>query len=189
MPKLLRSDEKITFVQTRAPTEMWRDVKASAIKVASDGTATRLCTNGMLEYLKLRRWAKGEPWLRPQDLARKAGATGFQQVNLPLSNMDEEGHIIASRAYLERQGVLDLFSGDKHVLRDALHTGAFSKLIYVAAEQLEISGATFAYTFLHWLHNTKCKPALASIAAHEQKTMAAATAFVRDDKPRRKKAA
>jgi hypothetical protein len=188
MPKLLRPDEKITFVQTRAPTEMWRDVKASAIKVASDGTATRLCTNGMLEYLKLRRWMKGEPWLRPQDLARKAGATGFQQVNLPLSNMDEEGHIIASKTFLERQGVLELFNADKHALRDALHTGAFSKLIYVAAEQLEISGATFAYTFLHWLHNTKCKPALAAIAAHEQ-DMAAATAFVRENKPRRSKKA
>lgn len=186
MPKLLRPDEKIAFVQTRAPKALWLDVKTVAIKAASDGTVTRLCTNGMLQWLAAKPWMKGDPWLRPQDLKDKTDAsTGFRQVNLPLSNMDEGGHTIVSKVYLERHGLLALVDRDKHALRDILHTNEFSKLVYVAAEQLEISGATLAFTFLTWLHEVKCKPALAAIAS--QKAMPTGTPFSRATTPRRSK--
>lgn len=165
MPKLLRPNEKITFVQTRAPTSMWRYVKSQAIQHATDGTATRLCTDNMLEFLKARHWERIS-WVRPKDLDGKkvGGSTGFQQVNLPLSNMDSAGEIIVSPTYLQEHGILNLFDSDKHAFREAVLTGEFSKLVYVAAKQLQVSGATFAYTFLFWLSVLKYTPTGAGAA-------------------------
>lgn len=109
----------------------------------------------MVEFLQLRPWLQGKPWLRPQDLTTKDGKTGFGQVNLPLSNLDDAGAEITSRAYLQRRGLLNLFDEDKLALRDALAkekgTRKFSDLIYIASKQLGVSAATFAYTFLAWL--------------------------------------
>lgn len=157
MPKLLRPDEKLSFVQTRAPTAMWRYAKRLGIDHAVDGTATRLCTDHMLEYMATRRWLK-DSWLRPQALQKKDGGTGYQQVNLPLSNMDEGGKIITSVSYLKAHGLLGLVDRDKHALRAAIETSEFAQLIYLAAAQLQVSGATFAFSFLHWLTIVKFGP-------------------------------
>lgn len=155
MPKLLRDKELISFVQTRAPAMVWRRIKRVALDLASDGTATRLCTDGMVEFLQLRPWLKGLAWLRPQDLSNQGGRTGFGQVNLPLSNFDEVGAEITSRAYLTKRGLINLFDEDKLALRDVLARAdgerKFSELVYIAAKQLGVSGAAFAYTFLVWL--------------------------------------
>jgi hypothetical protein len=49
----------------------------------------------------------------------------------------------------------NLFDQDKLALRDTLAQAdgerKFSELVYIAAKQLGVSGATFAYTFLVWL--------------------------------------
>ena len=151
MAKLLRPNEAISFLQTRAPAEMWRYIKGLALIHAADGTATRLCTDNMLVYLAERPWVH-QSWLRPQDLKRSDGEkTGYVQVNLPLSNMDLEGHIIVSQAYLKRAGLYGLYERDKHALKKAVETGQFSRLVYAAAAGLEVSAATLGYTFLHWL--------------------------------------
>jgi hypothetical protein len=152
MAKLLRPNEKISFLQTRAPAAVWRAIKAAGIMASSEGTATRLCTMKMLEFMALRPWVK-EPWLQPQDLKGGDGPTGFIQVNLPLSNQDEDGDSIVSAKYLKARGLQELFDADKHAYRAALETGDFAKLVRVAAQQMEVSGATFGYTFLHWLRS------------------------------------
>lgn len=154
MAKLLRQNEKISFLQTRAPTPLWRYIKSVAISHATDGTATRLCTDHMLEYLEGRLWAGGQ-WMQPQREHIVGGKSGFQQVNLPLSNMDDDGKIIVSASYLKKHQLLSLVDADKAAYKDMLETADFSRAVYRVAAQLEVSGATFGYTFLNWLATVK----------------------------------
>lgn len=170
MPKLLRPGEQISFLQTRAPEELWRYVKGVALEKSADGTVTRLCTDNMLQFLAERRWLKKMPWLRPQaeDGAFKGQETGFRQINLPLSNLDPKGQSMLSRVYLREAGILDLADGDKHALKAALETGKLEKLIRVISDQLGVSGATFGYTYLTWLSTVKYAPTSKSAPEHVQ---------------------
>jgi len=157
MPKLLRPGEKITFVQTRAPSAMWRYLKHVALDNSADTTVTRLCTDHMIEYLSARCW-KHSSWLRPQDIERNDGPTGFQQVNLPFSNFDASGKIFTTEAYLKDHGLFYLVDVSHPAYQAAIQTNNANKLIYAVAEKLHVSGATFAYTFMYWLSFTKYPP-------------------------------
>jgi hypothetical protein len=158
MPKLLRPGERVDFVQTRAPRDMWRGIRGLAVSHASDGTVRRLCTVFMVEYLRQRPWeAHYWAWRTPQSEFSAGAATGFCQVNLPLSNIDEAGELIPSTQYLEKIAALEMF---EHMqLMQALADKDFSRLVYAAAAGQGVSGASFAFTFLHWLVSA-CPPSL-----------------------------
>lgn len=150
MPKLLRPGERVDFVQTRAPRDMWRQIRSLAVSHASDGTVRRLCTGLMVEYLRRRPWETLPwTWRTPQSEFSAGAATGFCQVNLPLSNIDEAGELIPTSDYLQRIMALDLFQPEQ--LHQALLARDFSRVVYAAAAGQGLSGAAFAFTFLHWL--------------------------------------
>lgn len=151
MPKLLRAGESVDFVQSRTPAGVWRGLKLAAL-CTSDGTLTQLCTNHMVEFLRERPWQQGLAWETPMNVLRKAGATGFVQVNVPLSNMDAAGALIADMAYLERLGAVELMGVSATQLRRVLKEHRFTDLIGLVADQLGVTKAAFAHTFLQWLH-------------------------------------
>jgi hypothetical protein len=152
MPKLLRLGENVDFVQTRAPQPIWRSLKRAALEGAPDGTATFLCTNHMLDFLRERPWTFGMDWQTPKDITGRGGATGFSQVNLPLSNFDAKGHLIVSAEYLDRNGLLAVFGSSASRLSDAIASGKFRALVALAADAENVSASTFAYSFMLWLH-------------------------------------
>lgn len=153
MPKLLRHGENVAFVQTRAPQPIWRSLKRAALEGAPDGTATFLCTNHMLDFLRERPWSFGMAWQIPKDITGRAGSTGFSQVNLPLSNFDADGQLIVSAEYLSRNGLLAVFGSSAGRLSEALASGKFRSLVALAADAENVSASTFAYSFMLWLHD------------------------------------
>jgi hypothetical protein len=135
--------EKISFVQAYGSISTWRHIKARTY--ASGSTATRLCTDGMLEFLSQRHWDT-HAWQRPE-----TDGSDIQQVFIPLSNVDGHGELIVSPIYLKRQRLIELFDQDKQAFRAALETRMLGALIGLAADRLRVSHETFAFNFLCWL--------------------------------------
>lgn len=155
MAKQLRPNESISFVQTRAPDALWREVRTLACQYAT-GYVNHLCTNSLADFLQQRSWIT-HGWDRPRDLMSKkeGGSTGFRQVNLPLSNMDMHDQLIPTERWLVDHRVIDLFAADDIELDAALKTQETAQLFRLLGKRHSVSGATVGYTFLRWLHIAK----------------------------------
>jgi hypothetical protein len=172
MAKLLRPNESISFVQSRAPTPMWLYLKARALEDSPDSTLTQLCTNALPEFLKAAPWERFG-WLRPKDLYSKkeGGPTGYRQVNVPFSNMDIDGDLIPSKTWINKHGFEPLFGTNQLELKTAFDSGEASQMVYLLAKNFEVSGATLAYTFLYWLSVVKYTPRIAALKSEIGKPM------------------
>jgi len=160
MSELSNGIERISFVETCAPISMWRHLKAGAY--AGGGTATRLCTDSMLEYLAQRGW------LRDSSERPANDAPEVQRISVPFSNMDRDGALIVSPIYLKQRGLIELFDRDKQAFRVALETRGLSALIGLAADQLQISRDAFASDFLGWLSVAR-EPAASTAVGHHSR--------------------
>lgn len=159
MPRQLREGEVVSFVQTRAPLALWRQVRAQAVERAPNGTATSLCTEGMLEFLKGRRWTGGE-WTIPPRSENNNGAKGITLINLPLSNLDGTGRLIVDGRYLAEHNLLPLVAEHMEEAGRVLKSEQreFAPLVKLMATEQGVSSATFCATFLEWLAGQLAAP-------------------------------
>jgi hypothetical protein len=158
MPRVLRSDELITHLQTRAPEGMWRYLKRLSMLHSSNGTLSRFFTQHLLEYIERRPWERMS-WQRPQEVERKAGLTGFIQVNLPFTNLANDGHEIVTKSRLQHLGVEKIARrGDPMAYDAAVESGDLVQVLERMAEAFEVTKATLGYSYLYWLSVHRYKP-------------------------------